>query len=97
MALTSHEIIEYLRESSDRLRREYGVTRIGVFGSVARGDASEGSDLDVIVDMEDPSFDRYMDLKFDLEDRFGIPVDVVLRDTLKARLRPVVEREAMYA
>ncbi len=74
----------------------YGVQRIGIFGSVVAERRAEDSDLDVLVEMSEPTFDRYMDLKFELEDSLGAPVDLVLSDTLKERLRPYVEQEVIY-
>jgi predicted nucleotidyltransferase len=95
--LQKNDVIAFLRDSKERFATRYGVRRIGLFGSVARDRASQASDLDVVVEMESPTFDRYMDLKFELEDRFGVQVDLVLSDTVKDRLRPVIERETVYA
>jgi len=75
----------------------YDVQRIGVFGSVARGTAVDGSDLDVLVEMSTPTLDKYMDLKFELEDALAMPVDLVIVDTLKQRIRPIIEQEVIYA
>ena len=94
---TPSEILAYLRQSSERFSQLYGVRRIGIFGSVARGEGKEDSDLDVLVEMSEPTFDRYMDLKFELEDAFGTSVDLVLSDTMKERLRPIIEQEVVYA
>jgi uncharacterized protein len=96
MPITREEVLGYLQASRERFRREYGVSRLGVFGSTGRGEAAETSDLDVIVEMDNPTFDRYMDLKFELEDHFGVEVDLVLAGTVKDRLRPVIERETVY-
>jgi len=46
----------------------------------------------VLVQLDEPTFDHYMDLKFYLEDLFGADVDLVLADTVKPRLRPSIER-----
>lgn len=97
MSVTKEEALAYLRGATERLAREYGVRRIGIFGSVARGQVSDPGDLDVLVDFEEPTFDRYMDLKFELEDHFGLSVDLVMAETLKERLRPAIERETIYA
>jgi len=94
---TSDDILAYLRHSQERFARLYGVRRIGIFGSIVRGAATEGSDLDVLVEMVDQTFDRYMDLKFELEDAFGTPVDLVLADVVKERLRPIIQQEVVYA
>lgn len=74
-----------------------GIRSLGLFGSYRRGTPQPDSDLDILTDMEHPSFDGYMNLKFWLEDTFGLPVDLVLLDTLKPRLRPVILREVIYA
>jgi predicted nucleotidyltransferase len=67
-----------------------------VFGSTVRHDADEPGDVDVLVEFEDAAtFDRYMDLKFHLEDMLGRPVDLVTPAALKPRLRPTIEREAV--
>ena len=81
------------RELSER----FTVRRIGVFGSYVRGEANPGSDVDVIVELEEPTFDHYMDLKFRLEEVLGRPVDLVMAETVKLRIRPVIEREVVYA
>ena len=94
---TADDILAYLRQSRERFAQLYSVRRIGIFGSAARGEAREDSDLDVLVEMSEPTFDRYMDLKFELEDAFGASVDLVLSDTIKERLRPIIEQEVVYA
>jgi hypothetical protein len=96
MGIDRRDVQAYLSAERERLAREYGVRRIAIFGSVARGETKSASDLDILVEMDNPTFDRYMDLKFELEDRFGVPVDVVLADALKERLKPIIEREAIY-
>lgn len=75
----------------------FGVRSLAVFGSVARDEAGPASDVDVLVEFEPPAtFDRYMGLKLYLEDLLGVRVDVVTPRGLKPRLRPVVEREAVF-
>ena len=73
------------------------MSRIGLFGSFVHGHANSDSDIDIVVDLAEPSFDHYMDLKFFLEDLFGRSVDLVLADTVKPRLKPVIKREVVYA
>ncbi len=76
-------------------RRRFGVRDLSVFGSVARGEATAASDVDVLVDFEGPTtFDGYMGLKLLLEDALGTRVDLVARPALRARLRPRIEAEA---
>ena len=91
------EIIRLLRQHRDELRKQFGVKSLAVFGSVARGEAGPDSDVDILVEFEGrATFDRYMGLKFFLEDLLGRRVDLVTRKALKPRMRPYVEREAIY-
>jgi hypothetical protein len=73
-----------------------GVGELYLFGSVARDEAGEDSDVDLLVEFTGPpSFDRFMDLKFFLEDALGCPVDLVTRRALKTKLRFEIERDAV--
>ncbi len=93
----TNDIMETLASARLELNERFTVQRIGVFGSFARGEARPDSDVDIIVELGEPTFDHYMDLKFYLEEILQRPVDLVLVDTVKPRLRPVIEREAVYA
>ena len=90
------EIIQKLQECQEEMRTRFSVQRIGLFGSYLKGDEDEKSDIDLIVDLSEPTFDHYMDLKFYLELLFERPVDLVLSDTIKPRLKPVIQKEAAY-
>jgi predicted nucleotidyltransferase len=90
------QAIAALRGFLPALRRDFGVRRVALFGSTARDEAREDSDLDLLVEFENgPTFDSFLGLKFFLEDHLGRKVDLVTRDALKPRMRPVVEREAV--
>ncbi len=95
--MNKSEILEILRSHRDELRKRFGVKSLAVFGSVVRGEAGPDSDVDILVEFEGrATFDRYMGLKFFLEDLLGRRVDLVTRKALKPHLRPYVEREAIY-
>ena len=95
--MNREKLLQRLREHKDELQRRFGVKSLAVFGSVARGEAGPDSDVDILVEFESrATFDRYMGLKFFLEDLLGTRVDLVTRRALKPRLRPYVEREAIY-
>jgi len=95
MKKSREKILKILEENQNTIR-SYGVKRLGLFGSCARGECSEASDLDFVVEFDKKSFDLYMDLKAFLEDLFGCQVDLVLADTIKPRLRTTILEEAVH-
>ena len=75
----------------------FGVKRIRLFGSTARNEAREDSDVDVLVEFERPAtFDSYFGLLHFLEDQLGVSVDLVTEKGLKERVRPNVEQDAIH-
>ena len=79
------------------MKKRFSVKRIGLFGSFVRGSQHGKSDVDILVEFENPTFDNYMDLKFYLERNIGRPVDLVLVDSLKPRIRNLIIKEVTYA
>ena len=79
--------------------RSFGARRLGLFGSYARAEATEKCDLDFVVEFEPgtKTFDNYMDLKAFLEELFARPVDLVISEVIKPRLRESILRETVYA
>ncbi len=76
---------------------KFGVKSLALFGSTARGEATLKSDIDLLVEFSNPvTFDAYMNAKFFLEDLLGSQVDLVIKETLKPRLKPRIESEAIY-
>lgn len=83
-------------EGHDADLQALGVRFLAVFGSVARGEAGSGSDVDLLVDFEGPAdFDRFMDLRFLLEDLLAAPVDLVTQDGVRPELRGILS-EAVH-
>jgi predicted nucleotidyltransferase len=96
MVKSREEILKILEENQNVIRG-YGVRRLGLFGSCARGESKEVSDLDFVVEFEKKSFDAYMDLKLLLEKLFDCQVDLVISDSIKPRLRSLILGEAIHA
>jgi predicted nucleotidyltransferase len=90
------DILRILKENRKAIRA-LGVRRLALFGSFARNEATRGSDLDFVVELERKSFDAYMDLKTFLETLFGCRVDLVLADAIKPRLRRPILEGAVHA
>jgi uncharacterized protein len=84
-------ILNLLHDRLDTIH-SFGVYSLALFGSVARGEATENSDLDF---EGMATFDRYMDLKFFLEDLFNKPVDLVTKRSLKPQISQTVLAEAI--
>jgi len=94
--MEGNDIRQVLAGEAAALRERFAVRSLALFGSAARGEATEASDVDLLVEFDGPpTFDRYMDLKFYLEDLLGRRVDLVTPDALKTRMRPIVEKEAI--
>jgi predicted nucleotidyltransferase len=94
--IKSNDVIKELRHLKPQLEERYGVTRIGIFGSVARNEAHNDSDIDIVVDMA-PDLLKRVSLKAELELLFNRKVDVVrywhgMNNYLKAR----IDQEAVY-
>ena len=91
--MTADQIIAQIRSLQPQLDR-LGVASLGLFGSVARGEQHDDSDVDILVAFTGPAtFDQYMDLKLLIEDALGRRVDLVTERGLRDALRPTVERE----
>lgn len=94
--LTPERILDVVRDHQAHLQA-LGVRSLGLFGSFRRGTPHATSDLDFLLELQRPSFSTYMAVKFFLEDLFGRPVDLVLAESLKPRLRERILSEVLYA
>jgi predicted nucleotidyltransferase len=84
------------RDEILRVAAHYGAHNVRIFGSVARHEADECSDIDLVVDLEPGrSLFDLGGLQYDLEQLLGRPVDVLTERGLKSRLRDRVLREAI--
>ncbi len=87
-------ILTQLTGRMEEIRQRFSVRRLSVFGSVVRGEVSEGSDVDVLVVFDrKATFDLFMDLKFYLEELLGMGVDLVTDKALRPQIRRTIEQE----
>ncbi|OGA27144.1 MAG: DNA polymerase subunit beta [Betaproteobacteria bacterium RIFCSPLOWO2_02_FULL_65_24] len=87
-------ILELLNQHRDEVQRRFGTKRLALFGSAARDELRDDSDVDILVEFSGPAtFDGYMDLKFFLEELLGRSVDLVTKDAVKPRMRLIIERD----
>ena len=90
------EIIKTI-QVNQKLIQKYGVQKIGLFGSHARGEATYSSDVDFLIDLNAKTFDNYMGLKIFLEELLNCKVDLVLPHTIRPALRDAILKEVIYA
>jgi len=93
--MTKEYILEFLREHKEEFKEKYQVQSIGLFGSYARNEAKESSDIDILVEMPS-SFDNFFDLKYFLEDAFGKSVDLGKLKNLRLLVKQYIDREIIY-
>jgi predicted nucleotidyltransferase len=92
-----NRILDILREAAPELLSKYGVTRIGIFGSVARNQSTEESDVDIVYEMQRPNLFTAVHLKAELERMLHFPVDLVRTcKTLPPLMKKRIERESIY-
>ena len=94
--MAREDVLHLLRTHKEVLFHDFRVVTLTLFGSVARDEASEKSDIDIMVSFEGPTtFTGFFNTQFYLEDLLGHPVDLVTSKSLRPELRPFVEREAI--
>lgn len=95
--MTRTEALRILAEHRAEIE-EFGVGSVAIFGSVARNEAGPESDVDVLVELSRPiGLFQFLALQEYLEGLFGRPVDLCTADSLKARMRDRILREAVRA
>ena len=89
-------IVNLLNKHREEFLNRFGARRLALFGSAARDELREGSDIDVLVEFDGPAtFDRYVGLKDYLEDLFGAKVDLATEAMIKPRLRRHIEKDLL--
>jgi len=93
--MNKDDIIKELEEVKKRYEKE--IIRIGIFGSVARGEATEDSDIDIVIEQKYPNLFLLGRIKIELEERFKRHVDIIrIRKSLSPFLKKRIERDTIY-
>ena len=90
------DVIGILKKCRKKIEKEYAVERIGVFGSYAKGNQTESSDIDILVEFKDPTYDNLIDLAFYLEELYGKKIDLITVKGLSPYILPSVEKEVIW-
>ncbi|MGD2146359.1 MAG: nucleotidyltransferase domain-containing protein [Anaerolineae bacterium] len=91
------EVLRALARFRDRRQDEFGIVRLGVFGSVARQDTTIASDVDIVIELDQPDLLTLIGVKQELEESLSLPTDVVrYREGMNAFLKRRIDQEAIY-
>ena len=93
---TTEQILQILKAKKSELQRKYPISELGLFGSYARGDYNEKSDIDILVDFNERIGIGFISLAHELEDTFKMKVDLVSRKGIKSRYLPFVEKSLIH-
>ncbi|MDQ1244397.1 MAG: uncharacterized protein QG565_737 [Campylobacterota bacterium] len=95
MELTRETILNFLKTHKQEFKEKYAVEKIGLFGSYAKNEANENSDIDIVVKM--PSrFDIYYDFKEYLEAAFEKKVDLGLEKSIRSFVANEIKKDIIY-
>ena len=94
---TRVKYINILQRFKQEHASEYGITSIGLFGSVARNEHTEESDVDVLVEAPDLDLFTSISVRNKLEEMMGVPVDMVTKsEFMRPRFKARIEKEVIY-
>ena len=94
---TLQNILDILRRHKPELQKKYPIGKLGVFGSFARGEATEKSDIDIAVEITGPMGLNFIAMADEIEDLFGIKTDVVPLRSIKPQYLASVQKDLVYA
>ena len=96
--LKESTILSFLKENKDFFQREFHISKLGLFGSYARGDADEESDIDILIDFDDEAdiFEAKLMIKELIQRQFNREADICREKYLKPYVRDEILREAIY-
>lgn len=94
--MTRDQILDFLRQHKQEMHDRFGVTKIGLFGSYARGDAREDSDIDMAIELAANTADSYFGLLHYLEDTFRKRIDLGIESNFKPIIKPYILKEIIY-
>ena len=93
---TLQSIVEKLKQVKPELERKYPITSIGVFGSYARGEANQKSDIDIVVDIDGTMGLSFVAMADEIEAILGIKTDVIPMRSIKPEYLPFIEKDVVY-
>ena len=96
--LTQKKILEVLRSNKPFFEREYGVKRIGIFGSYAKNMQTQDSDIDIFLEMDENDYKKILSILVFLEEKLEKKIDLIYKGThIREPFLYTLERETIYA
>lgn len=89
-------ILDFLKTHKTELQESFAVTKIGLFGSYAKGLENETSDIDIVIESDKKDFFLREDLREYLENHFKLPVDIGYIDSVRTFYKNKIENEIIY-
>ena len=97
--IQQNEILKYLKDNKNLFAEQFNIVQIGIFGSFARNEQTENSDIDIIIDMPKGTeniFEKRLMFKKLLSNHFSKPVDVCHQRAIKPIFREMILKDAIY-
>ena len=95
--LVLQECIKKLSDFKQAFAQKYGILKLGIFGSVARNENNEHSDIDIVVEVKKPSLQLMYELRETLKQLLGCEVDLVrFRDSLRPLFKSNIQKDVIY-
>jgi uncharacterized protein len=97
--IDSNSLIKYLSENKARFEKDYNLTTIGIFGSVARGEQTDFSDIDLVVEFKPNTPDLYSikyRLKEEIQEKFKTSVDICRLKYIKPIFKQMIQSDIRY-
>ena len=91
-------VLDYLSMNKDYIKNKYGITKIGLLGSYARGEENEQSDIDIVIEIDKSrkNIHTFFAFKRELEEALGRKIDLGLESSIKPIVREVIQKEIVY-
>ncbi|MBN2890322.1 MAG: nucleotidyltransferase domain-containing protein [Bacteroidales bacterium] len=93
------DIIDFLAENKDFFKKKFGIIKIGIFGSYARGEQTENSDIDILILMNENTediFDKRLEFRDLISEEFSKNVDVCHEQAIKPMFKPLIFKDLIY-
>ncbi len=96
--MTREHVLDYLNRNKGYIKNKYGIIKIGLLGSYARGEENEQSDIDVVIEIEKnrKNIHTFFAFKRELEEAFDKKVDLGLESSIKPIVKQAIQKEIVY-